>query len=296
MDQDGAARKKTIREYPLKKGSARLGRRMISLDSPVPVPTFSKFSVRGTNVAAIDVDRACDLIGQLATNTQGAYVTVTGAHGIVESAYDDKVREAHQRASLVVPDGMPLVWLGRLLGFDSIARVYGPDLMAGVFSRKELRQLRHYFYGSTPAAVERLTAALTSRFGEFNLVGAYSPPIRPVGYQEDEDVLSRIRQLNPHIIWVGLSTPKQEIWLHNHMSKIGSGVGIGVGAAFDLVSGTTRQAPRWIQRSGLEWLFRVAVEPRRLFRRYLFIVPRFLYYMVETFVTSRTRSSDNKHG
>jgi N-acetylglucosaminyldiphosphoundecaprenol N-acetyl-beta-D-mannosaminyltransferase len=243
-------------------------------------------------VAAIDLDQACDLIGQLATNGQGAYVTVTGAHGIAESVYDDKVREAHQQVALVVPDGMPLVCLGRLLGFDSMGRVYGPDLMVAVFSRADLRQLRHYFYGSTPAAVERLTATLTLRFGEFNLVGAYSPPIRPVGYEEDEDVLSRIRLLKPHIIWVGLSTPKQEIWLHNHMHKIGSGVGIGVRAAFDLVSGTTRQAPRWIQRSGLERLFRLAVEPRRLFRRYLFVVPRFLYYMAETFITQRNRPLD----
>jgi N-acetylglucosaminyldiphosphoundecaprenol N-acetyl-beta-D-mannosaminyltransferase len=265
---------------------------MTSVGSTALAFKFSKFSVRGTNVAAIDLNQACDLIGQLAADTQGAYVTVTGAHGIVESVYDDKVREAHQQASLVVPDGMPLVWLGRLLGFDSMGRVYGPDLMAAVFSRADLRQLKHYFYGSTSAAVERLTATLTSRFGEFNLVGTYSPPIRPIGCEEDEDVLSRIRLLKPQIIWVGLSTPKQEIWLHNHMHKIGSGVGIGVGAAFDLVSGTTRQAPRWIQRSGLEWLFRMAVEPRRLFRRYLFVVPRFLYYMAETFIAHRKKPLD----
>src|SRR5262249_39682405 len=105
-------------------------------------------------------------------------------------------------------------------------------------------------------------------------------------------VISRIRDLRPHIIWIGLSTPKQEIWLLDHMQKIGTGVGIGVGAAFDLLSGTTQQAPRWIQRSGLEWLFRLAVEPRRLFRRYLFIVPHFLYYMAETFVVHRWKLSD----
>jgi len=257
-----------------------------------PALEFRTFRVRGTNVAAIDVVRASDLIGQRATDAKGVYVTVTGAHGIVESVYDARIREAHQQAYMVVPDGMPLVWLGRLLGFNSIGRVYGPDLMASVFSRQELRQLRHYFYGSTPAVVDRLKAALTSRFGEFNLAGTYSPPIRPVGFDEDEDVLSHIRQLKPHIVWVGLSTPKQEIWLHNHMCKIGSGVGIGVGAAFDLVSGTTLQAPRWVQRSGVEWLFRLAVEPRRLFRRYLFTVPRFLYYMVETFIMHGRQSLD----
>ena len=207
---------------------------------------FKQFSVRGTRVAAINLVRATDLIGQMATTAQGAYVTVTGAHGIVEFVYNDRVREAHQQASIVVPDGMPLVWLGRLLGFKAIGRVYGPDLMASIFSRSELRQLRHYFYGSTPAVVGRLAAALSSHFGEFNFIGAYSPPIRPVGFAEDEEVIGRIRQLRPHIVWVGLSTPKQEIWLYDHMQRIGSGVGIGVGAAFDLVSGTTRQAPRWI--------------------------------------------------
>jgi N-acetylglucosaminyldiphosphoundecaprenol N-acetyl-beta-D-mannosaminyltransferase len=248
---------------------------------------FTTFDVRGIDVAAIDVATATDLIGQLATNAHGAYVTVTGAHGIVESVYDARVHEAHERACIVVPDGMPLVWLGQLLGFNSIGRVYGPDLMSSVFSRKELRQLRHFFYGSTPAVVDKLTATLKSRFGEFNLVGAHSPPIRPIGFDEDDEILSHIRQLKPHIVWVGLSTPKQELWLCNHMHKIGSGVGIGVGAAFDLLSGTTLQAPRWVQRSGLEWAFRMAVEPRRLFRRYLFIVPRFLYYMAETFVIRR---------
>ena len=254
---------------------------------------FNTFCVRGINVAAIDVARASDLIRQLATMALGGtYVTVTGAHGIVESVYDDRIREAHQQAFMAVPDGMPLVWLGRLLGFNSIGRVYGPDLMADIFSRSDLRQLRHYFYGSTPAVVDRLAATLRSRFGDFNLVGTYSPPVRPAGFTEDEDVVSTIRQLKPDVVWVGLSTPKQELWLCNHMNRIGSGVGIGVGAAFDLLSGTTTQAPRWIQRSGLEWAFRVAVEPKRLFGRYLFVVPRFLYYMLETFIMRRQQPVD----
>ena len=254
---------------------------------------FEKFRVRGTDVAAVDVFRASDFVGQLATNARGAYVTVTGAHGIVESVRNEQVREAHQQASMVVPDGMPLVWMGRMLGFNSIGRVYGPDLMSCIFSRKELRQLRHFFYGSTPDVVSKLTAALISRFGEFNFVGAYSPPIRPLGFGEDESILSRIRELKPHFVWVGLSTPKQELWLHMHMQKIGSGVGIGVGAAFDLLSGVTPQAPRWIQRSGFEWLFRLAMEPRRLFKRYLFVVPQFLYLMVETLISQRSNRTAN---
>jgi N-acetylglucosaminyldiphosphoundecaprenol N-acetyl-beta-D-mannosaminyltransferase len=170
---------------------------------------------------------------------------------------------------------------------------HGPELMEFVFSKKELRELRHLFYGSSPAVIAKLTSTLTARFGAFNMVGSYCPPMRPKGFEEDEHVLSFIRELKPDIIWVGLSTPKQELWLHMHMKKIGSGVGIGVGAAFDLLSGTTRQAPRWIQRSGFEWLFRMAMEPRRLCKRYFFVVPRFAWFLLAVLIKTRvTGGSD----
>jgi N-acetylglucosaminyldiphosphoundecaprenol N-acetyl-beta-D-mannosaminyltransferase len=256
-----------------------------------PALMFKTFNVRGTNVAAVDLIQATDFVAQLANNARGAYVTVADAHSIVQSAGSEQIRKAHQQAAMVVPDGMPLVWLGRLLGYDSIGRVYGPDLMSSIFARGELRQLRHFFYGSTPDVVAKLTAALTSRFGEFNLVGTHSPPIGPLGFNEDENVISYMRELKPHIVWVGLSTPKQDLWLNMHMPKIESGVGIGVGAAFDLLSGTVRQAPRWIQRSGFEWLFRLAMEPRRLFKRYFLVVPRFLFFMIEILILRRGASS-----
>jgi N-acetylglucosaminyldiphosphoundecaprenol N-acetyl-beta-D-mannosaminyltransferase len=244
---------------------------------------FPKFTIKGIDVGAIDVNRACDLIGELVTSAQESYVTVTGAHGIIESQYNKDIFDAHRNASLVVPDGMPLVWLGRLLGFNSIGRVYGPDLMECVFSKEAYRDLRHFFYGSSPSVISNLRDALVTRFGEFNMVGMHCPPMRPLGFNEDEAVLSRMRDLKPHIIWVGLSTPKQEVWMHMHMPKIGVGVAIGVGAAFDLLSGKTQQAPRYIQRSGFEWLFRLAMEPRRLFKRYFFVVPRFLIVFLEAF-------------
>jgi N-acetylglucosaminyldiphosphoundecaprenol N-acetyl-beta-D-mannosaminyltransferase len=251
---------------------------------------FPKFEIKGIEVAAVDLVAAGDIIGQHAANAYGGYVTVTGAHGIVESVYDDRVREAHRRALMTIPDGMPLVWLGRALGFGSMGRVYGPDLMEYIFAKEEYRRLRHFFYGSSPPVIARLQNVLTSRFGDFNLVGTCCPPMKPFGFVEDENVLSRIRNLEPHFVWVGLSTPKQELWMHMHMPRIGSGVAIGVGAAFDLVSGTTVQAPRWIQRSGLEWLFRLVIEPKRLFKRYFFIVPRFLYFLVEALVKHRSET------
>lgn len=245
---------------------------------------FPRFEIKGIRVAAIDVFMASDLISKWAPEADGAYVTVTGAHGVVEATYDRRILEAHQGASIVVADGMPLVWLGRALGYGSIGRVNGPELMELIFAREEYRNLRHFFYGGTPSAVDSLKNVLTSRFGGFNMVGTYCPPIRPIGFEEDAQVLERIRALNPDFIWVGLSTPKQEVWMHMHMRKIGHGIGVGVGAAFDLVSGTTRRAPRWIQRSGFEWLFRLIVEPRRLYKRYFFVIPRFAYFWLETLI------------
>jgi len=246
--------------------------------------TFATFDINGVPVAAVSLPFVRDFVANRASNASGDYVTVTGAHGIVESAYDERIHEAHRRALIVVPDGMPLVWLGRLLGFHSMTRVYGPDLMNAIFANEQYRQLRHFFYGANPAVLAKLGQTLKQRFGQFNLVGSYSPPIEPLGYNERDEVIAQIRDLKPDLVWVGLSTPKQELWMQMHMPRIGSGIAIGVGAAFDLLSGKTVQAPRWIQRSGLEWLFRLTMEPKRLYRRYFFVVPKYLQFFVATLV------------
>jgi N-acetylglucosaminyldiphosphoundecaprenol N-acetyl-beta-D-mannosaminyltransferase len=242
---------------------------------------FPTFNVKGISVAAVDLALASNLICQYASNANGEFVTVTGAHGIVESAYDERILHAHQMAFMTVPDGMPLVWVGKLMGFRSMSRVYGPDLMEHVFANEQYRRLRHFFYGANPPVISKLRSILEERYGHFNFVGAYSPPVRQLGFAEQDEVIARIRDLKPDLVWVGLSTPKQEIWMQMHMPRIGAGLAIGVGAAFDLLSGTIAQAPRWIQRSGFEWLFRLLKEPRRLLRRYAFVVPRFLFCLSE---------------
>jgi N-acetylglucosaminyldiphosphoundecaprenol N-acetyl-beta-D-mannosaminyltransferase len=252
---------------------------------------FSSYEIKGILVAAVDVFQARDLICARAPLAKGEYVTVTGAHGIVESVYDERILDAHQQAAMGVADGMPLVWLGRLLGYRSIGRVNGPELMEVLFAKKEYRNLKHFFYGGNESIVSNFRNVIVSRFGDFNMIGAHYPPFKPLGFSEDEEVISRISALQPDIIWVGLSTPKQEVWMHMHMRKIGCGVGIGVGAAFDLLSGTTRRAPRWIQRSGFEWLFRLVVEPRRLYKRYFFVIPRFAYFWLETLIKQRYKGS-----
>jgi N-acetylglucosaminyldiphosphoundecaprenol N-acetyl-beta-D-mannosaminyltransferase len=245
---------------------------------------FDKFEIKGIQVAAIDVGRARDLIGEMAASGATGYVTVTGAHGIVESVYDEHVASAHKSAAIVVADGMPLVWLGRLLGLSTIGRVNGPELMEYIFAEQKYRQLGHFFYGGDPRSVENLKQAIVRRFGDFNVIGVHCPPIRPAGFIEDRDVIDKIRAARPHFIWVGLSTPKQELWMQTHAPLIGEGVAIGVGAAYDLLSGTKQRAPRWIQRSGFEWLFRLAVEPRRLFYRYVFVIPRFMCFFTEALI------------
>jgi N-acetylglucosaminyldiphosphoundecaprenol N-acetyl-beta-D-mannosaminyltransferase len=242
---------------------------------------FPTFDIKGVSVAAVDLAFASNLICQHATEAKGEFVTVTGTHGVVESAYDETIRHAHQMAFITVPDGMPLVWLGKLMGFRAMSRVCGSDLMEGVFANERRRPLRHFFYGANPSVISELRGVLEERYGRFNLVGTYSPPMMPLGFTESDEVIARIRDLKPDLIWVGLSTPKQEIWMQMHMSKIGAGLAIGVGAAFDLVAGRIARAPRWIQRSGLEWLFRLLNEPRRLLGRYLLIVPHFLFFLAE---------------
>jgi N-acetylglucosaminyldiphosphoundecaprenol N-acetyl-beta-D-mannosaminyltransferase len=248
---------------------------------------FCAFEIRGIRVASVNVFVACDLICARAAVAKGEYVAVTGAHGIVESAYDERILNAHQQAAMVVADGMPLVWLGHLLGYSGIGRVNGPELMEVLFAKREYRNLKHFFYGGNESVVANFKNVIVSRFGDFNFIGAHYPPFMPLGFGEEEEVLSRIRALQPNIVWVALSTPKQEVWMHMHMTKIGCGIGVGVGAAFDLLSGTTRRAPRWIQRSGFEWLFRLAVEPRRLYKRYFFVIPRFAYFWLETLIKQR---------
>jgi N-acetylglucosaminyldiphosphoundecaprenol N-acetyl-beta-D-mannosaminyltransferase len=178
---------------------------------------------------------------------------------------------------LVTPDGMPLVWLSRLMGFRDVERVYGPDLMLAVCERSTARGYRHFFYGGAPGVAEKLVVRLQSRFPGLQVAGIDSPPFRHLTLQEDRAVVEHINTARPDIVWVGIGTPKQERWMAMHVGQLSAPVLIGVGAAFDFHAGLKKQAPRWMQRSGLEWSFRLMTEPRRLGRRYLINIPWFLW-------------------
>jgi N-acetylglucosaminyldiphosphoundecaprenol N-acetyl-beta-D-mannosaminyltransferase len=205
------------------------------------------------------------------------YVCVSGIHGVMECQRDETLRAIHNAAGMVVPDGMPLVWLSRLHGFRGVDRVYGPDLLLACCDRSVATGYRHFFFGGGPGVPERLIECLVARYPGLCVAGGFSPPFRAPTPEEDVAVVDRINAARPDIVWVGLSTPKQERWMSEHRVRLDAPVLIGVGAAFDFHSGLKRQAPRWMQRSGLEWLFRLLAEPRRLWRRYLRNNPLFVW-------------------
>lgn len=235
-----------------------------------------RVDILGVGVSAITMADALRTIDGWIARGEHHYVCVSGVHGVMESQRDPTLRQVHNAAGLVTPDGMPLVWLSRLGGHRHVERVYGPDLMLALCARA-VGRYRHFLYGGGDGVAERLAARLRARIPGLALVGTETPPFRPLGAEEDAALVQRINAARPDIVWVGLGTPKQERWMSAHVEQLGASALIGVGAAFDFHAGLKRQAPRWMQRIGLEWLFRLLSEPRRLWRRYLVNNPAFIY-------------------
>ncbi len=233
--------------------------------------------VLGVPVSSITMADAVAHIARWIDEGRRAYVCVTGVHGVMECRRDSALRAIHARADMVTPDGMPLVWFLRLSGDRRIERVYGPDLMRAVTAMSVARGYRHFYYGGAPGLADRLAETLRYAYPELQVTGTLCPPFRTLTSEEDRAEITAINAARPDIVWVGLSTPKQERWMATHLDRINAPVMIGVGAAFDFLAGTKRQAPPWFGRHGLEWLFRLCTEPRRLWRRYAYIVPGFLF-------------------
>lgn len=244
-------------------------------------PSIPRVDVLGVQVSAINMDQALDVMDHWITTGARQYVCVTGVHGVMESRRDDALRQIHNEAGLVTPDGMPLVWWSRAAGWRHVGRVYGPDLLLACCERSVTTGYRHFFYGGGEGVAELLARRLQKRFAGLVVAGTCTPPFRPLTPEEDEDIVRRINDAAPDIVWVGLSTPKQEVWMAEHLGRLNAPVLIGVGAAFDFHAGLKRQAPRWIQHSGLEWLFRLGTEPRRLWKRYLSNNPAFVWLAVQ---------------
>jgi N-acetylglucosaminyldiphosphoundecaprenol N-acetyl-beta-D-mannosaminyltransferase len=205
------------------------------------------------------------------------YVCIATVNNVMES-YDSKAfQHVTNAADLVTPDGMPVVWALKLLGHAHATRVYGPDLMPIVLERAAEERIPVGFYGASQAVLYRLLETVKSRFPSIHIAYAFSPPFRQLTVDEDRDVVDAINRSGTAILFIGLNTPKQDYWMGAHRGRVNA-VMLGVGAAFDFMAGTKPQAPRWMMRIGFEWLFRLATEPRRLWKRYLKHNPRFIVY------------------
>ena len=237
----------------------------------------TRAEILGLRVSAIDMKIAIATIELWIESRTQHYICVTGVHGVMESQRDQALKDIHNAAGMVTPDGMPLVWMSHWLGFKATERVYGPDLMALMMAVSAARGYRNYFYGGGPGIAVQLKNKLCGANPGLQVVGTMCPPFRAMTEAEDGAVVRELNEAAPDIIWVGLSTPRQEKWMAAHAGRVTAPVMVGVGAAFDFLSGNKSQAPGWMQRSGLEWMYRLASEPRRLAGRDLRNNPQFVY-------------------
>jgi len=236
------------------------------------------FRVLGLPVDAIQIPETIDRMrGWIRGRERCRYVTVTGMHGVSEARRDPSLMRIFREADLVVPDGMPLCWLGRLRGHPLGRRVYGPELMMEFCAATSGAGYRHFFYGGAPGVAEDLARTIERRFPGLIVAGTHTPPFRPLTHEEAAEVREKINATRADLVWVGLSTPTQERWMADNRAGLAAAVLIGVGAAFDFNTGRVPQAPRWMRENGLEWLYRLCREPRRLWRRYLLRGPEFVW-------------------
>jgi N-acetylglucosaminyldiphosphoundecaprenol N-acetyl-beta-D-mannosaminyltransferase len=256
----------------------------------VPHALRERFEVAGVAIDAVTLRETVDLIDSWIQQGRRDYIVLTGAHGVVEMQDDPELREINNRAGLITPDGMPVVWLGRARGFARTEKVYAPGIMNLEFELGVLRGHRHYLYGGKPGVAERLAARLRSRFPGIQIAGLHCPPFRPLTEAEEQQLVQEIDGSGAHIVWCGLGCPKQEKWMARFRPWLAAPVLIGVGAGFDFLSGDKPLAPRWIQSSGLEWAYRALSEPRRLGPRYAKVVPRFLYHVAADSLRRALRS------
>lgn len=249
------------------------------------IPTTSahgppRVDVLGVGVSAIDMPSALTEIAGWIDTREQRYVCVTGVHGVMESQSDPTLRAVHNQSGLTTPDGMPMVWAGRWAGAAGMQRVYGPDLMLELLALSVQRGWSSFFYGGGEGVADLLAERMRQRFPGLEVAGTHCPPFRPLTEAEDAAAVDLINGSGADIVWVGLGAPKQERWMAEHLGRVQAPVMLGVGAAFDIHAGLLPQAPRWMQRNGLEWAYRLLREPRRLWRRYLTNNPRFMVAII----------------
>ncbi|MBI3542901.1 MAG: WecB/TagA/CpsF family glycosyltransferase [Deltaproteobacteria bacterium] len=257
---------------------------------------MSKVSILGSDISVYDLDETVEKLRELAESGGRHYVCVSNVHTVVMGTEDRAFAEVTNAASLATADGVPLIWASKVLGGPAIhGRASGPDIMARILRDPASRHLRHYFYGSTPEVLERLREQLAPILDEKQLAGFCSPPKRPAHTPLtalDADELADCRRIDeaaPHIVWVGLGAPKQEVWMYRARPHLNAPVLVGVGAAFDFLAGNKKRAPLWMQKSGLEWAYRFLQEPKRLASRYLKTNPVFVAEVAKQAIWGRIK-------
>jgi N-acetylglucosaminyldiphosphoundecaprenol N-acetyl-beta-D-mannosaminyltransferase len=233
------------------------------------------YSVGGVLVSSVNRSTAVNAFFRRVLSKSGGFITVRDAHGVVAAQTDVCLRDILNQACMTLPDGVPIVWLGKFKGFP-VKRVTGIDFMRDVLHDTRARQIRHFFYGGPKETASCVATKAAEILGEAAVAGWHAPPINPPGVIESQSVIAQIAATRPDVIWVSLSTPKQEYWMANHATYFPNAVLIGIGAAADFFSGAKQRAPLLVQKLGFEWLFRILQEPKRLWPRYRRVVPGML--------------------
>jgi len=243
------------------------------------IDKITRANLLGVRISTLSFKATIDLIGDVIARDDRLALSPSPVYTVMQG-YECSNVKAALNANLATPDGMPIVWALRLMGHPA-ERVYGPDVMQAACARSVHEGWRHFFYGGSPDVVKTLVEVLKNQYPNLQVAGFESPPFRELTQEEDDGIVDRINASKAHIVWIGLGSPKQDVWMADHRARLNAPVLIGVGAAFDFFAGRIKQAPPWMQKSGTEWLFRLVSEPSRLWRRYLIYNPKFVFLFLQ---------------
>jgi len=237
---------------------------------------MEKIKILDVGISQVNINDILLMVPKFIKADKKGYITVTGAHGIIESHRSDKIKSIHNNSFMSIPDGMPCVWVSKIKGSKNIERCFGPEVFIRIMGISVKNDIKHFFYGGNDGVADKLKLNMEQKFPGIKIAGTYCPPFRPLNLDEEVQLKNQVEACKPDIIWVGLSTPKQEIFMSKYIESLNTKLMFGVGAAFDYHTGSLIIAPKWIQKCGLEWFFRLVLEPRRLWKRYIDIVPKFI--------------------
>lgn len=247
-----------------------------------------RVNILGVGVSALDLSDAVDTVTSFLKTGNRGYICVTDMHAIMEAQADPDFRDIQNNSLLTTPDGSPTVWIGRIDGYKNMRQVRGADFMLRLCEASTKTGTRHFLYGGRPGVAERLRDVLIARYPGLQIVGTYTPPFRPLNAQEEVELQQRLIASRVDILWCGIGCPKQERFMAKYIGVLPVKLMVGVGAAFDFNAGLVKDSPLWVRKCGLQWAHRLVQEPRRLWRRYLLNIPRFiwLYLLQRTGVRS----------